>query len=131
MIGRPADGPPPDPSVAEYAASVAMAMPRSEQDTVLVTMPLSHGSGPAQIRRALHTGSRIVLRRRYHPEKFFTHDHGPKGEFWVVPTMLNRLATCVARAGRSYGQLTTYKSAAPCARSQNGGHRLEERRILR
>lgn len=87
----------------EYAASIAGAIPKTENDAILVTLPLSHGSGPAQIRRAVQTGTRIVLLRRFSPEAMLQLTARERITAWVVvPTMLNRLAALPAETIRRH-----------------------------
>lgn len=76
-----------------YLAGVELTMKRTEDDVALVTMPFSHGSGPAQVRSALRVGSRLVLMQRYDPEAVLAAIERHKVTIWVaVPTMIKRLA---------------------------------------
>ena len=94
LLGRPPGAPPPTPADLKYAASVGNAIPKSPDDVVLVNMPISHGSAPAQIRAAIHSGARTVLRGKFEPEGVVQTISGEGVTAWVaVPTMLNRLST--------------------------------------
>lgn len=64
-----------------------------QDDVVLVSMPLHHGSGPSQIRSGLRAGSRLIMQRRFEPEDTLAtiQKHGVTR--WTgVPTMYKRIA---------------------------------------
>src|SRR5690606_14251563 len=68
-----------------------------EDDVVLVSMPLHHGSGPSQIRSGLRAGCRLILQRRFEPEDTLAtiQEHGVTR--WTgVPTMYKRIAALPA-----------------------------------
>ena len=78
---------------AEYAQAVSAIIPRSANDVMLLTLPLSHSAGPAQVRRTLTFGSKVVMMRKFEPEAALglIEKHGVT--IWIsVPTMLNRIA---------------------------------------
>jgi long-chain acyl-CoA synthetase len=59
----------------------------------LITMPMHHGSGPAQIWGAMHAGRKMVLLRRFDPEVALELIDRYKVTDWgSVPTMLKRIA---------------------------------------
>lgn len=79
--------------VEEYVADVQEKIPYSDQEVVLVTMPFSHGSGPAQVRSAMERGSPVILLRRYDAETTLSLIEKHRVTAWVcVPTMLKRMA---------------------------------------
>lgn len=74
-----------------------------QDDVVLVSMPLHHGSGPSQIRNGLRAGSRLVLQRRFDPEDTLAtiQKHGVTR--WTgVPTMYKRIAALPAEVLARY-----------------------------
>jgi len=69
--------------------------PRScqQDDVVLVSMPLHHGSGPGQIRSGLRAGCRLILQRRFEPEDTLASIQKHGVTRWTgVPTMYKRIA---------------------------------------
>lgn len=80
--------------IQEYQRDVRNAR-RSDADNpvVLVTMPMHHGAGPAQLWGALRSGRKIVLMRRFDPEQALALIDRYKITDWnSVPTMLKRIA---------------------------------------
>jgi long-chain acyl-CoA synthetase len=80
--------------VEEYQADVRQSR-RSAQDArvVLITMPMHHASGPAQVWAALHAGSVAVLMRRFDAEHALRLIQRHRVTDWnAVPTMLRRIA---------------------------------------
>jgi len=83
----------PTPEQVEYSRSIMAAMPKGESDVALINMPFSHGSAPAQVRRAIQTGGRLVMRRSFDPVDLLRTIAEEGVTAWVgVPTMLNRLS---------------------------------------
>ena len=79
--------------VREYLTSVSALIPRDVDDVVLIALPLSHLAGPAQIKRTLAFGARIILLRKFTPEAALKIIEKHKVTIWIsVPTMLNRVA---------------------------------------
>jgi long-chain acyl-CoA synthetase len=80
--------------VAEYQRDVRQSRRSAgEGGVTLVTMPMHHGSGPAQIWGARAAGRRIVLLRRFDPEVALSMIEQYKVTDWgSVPTMLKRIA---------------------------------------
>jgi long-chain acyl-CoA synthetase len=77
----------------EYVASMREADPRYPGDVVLVTMPFSHGAGPALVRGAVGVGAQMVFMRRFDPEEALELIGKHRVTVWTsVPTMLKRLA---------------------------------------
>jgi len=83
-----------DEQVLEYQRDVRNARRSdSENPVVLVTMPMHHGAGPAQLWGALRSGRKIVLMRRFDPEQALALIDRHKVTDWnSVPTMLKRIA---------------------------------------
>jgi long-chain acyl-CoA synthetase len=80
-----------------YMHGVESALPRAADDVVLVTMPFSHGSGPAQVRGVVRNGSALVLMRRYDPLSTLAAIERHRVTVWVaVPTMIKRMAALPA-----------------------------------
>lgn len=80
--------------VAEYQRDVRQSRRSSAQGGVtLVTMPMHHGSGPAQLWGARAGGRQIILLRRFDPEVALALIDKHKVTDWgSVPTMLKRIA---------------------------------------
>jgi long-chain acyl-CoA synthetase len=77
----------------EYVASMREADARYPDDVVLVTMPFSHGAGPALVRGAVSVGAQMVFMRRFDPEAALELIQQHRVTVWTsVPTMLKRLA---------------------------------------
>lgn len=83
-----------DEQVLEYQRDVRNARrSEAEHPAVLVTMPVHHGAGPAQIWGALKSGRTMVLMRRFDPEQALALIQQFKITDWnSVPTMLKRIA---------------------------------------
>jgi long-chain acyl-CoA synthetase len=65
----------------------------SREPVVLVTMPMHHGAGPAQLWGALRGGRKIVLLRRFDPERALQLIEQHRITDWnSVPTMLKRIS---------------------------------------
>jgi len=65
----------------------------AERGITLVTMPMHHGSGPAQMWGAMRGGRKIILMRRFDPEGALRLIDKYKITDWSsVPTMLKRIA---------------------------------------
>jgi long-chain acyl-CoA synthetase len=80
--------------VLEYQRDVRNAR-RSEcaDPAVLVTMPMHHGAGPAQLWGALRSGRKCILMRRFEPDLALQLIDRYKITDWnSVPTMLKRIA---------------------------------------
>ncbi|HEX5690856.1 MAG TPA: AMP-binding protein, partial [Roseiflexaceae bacterium] len=80
--------------VQEYQRDVRQSRRSNvERGITLVTMPMHHGSGPAQMWGALRGGRKIVLMRRFDPEGALQLIQQHKVTDWSsVPTMLKRIA---------------------------------------
>jgi long-chain acyl-CoA synthetase len=83
-----------DEQVLEYQRDVRNARRSDAIDpTVLVTMPMHHGAGPAQLWGAMRSGRKAVLMRRFDPEHALALIEKHKITDWnSVPTMLKRIA---------------------------------------
>ena len=69
----------------------------------LITMPMHHGSGPAQVWGAMHAGRKMVLLRRFDPEAALALIAEHKVTDWgAVPTMLKRIAALPAGVLANY-----------------------------
>jgi long-chain acyl-CoA synthetase len=92
--GRPPPATPEDLKILmEYVASMREADSRYQSDVVLVTMPFSHGAGPALVRGAIAVGAKMVFMRRFDPEQALELIQKHRVTVWTgVPTMLKRLA---------------------------------------
>ena len=80
--------------LAEYQRDVRQSR-RSpgESGVTLITMPMHHGSGPAQLWGARAGGRKIVLLRRFDPETTLALiDEHRVTDWGSVPTMLKRIA---------------------------------------
>ena len=83
-----------DEQMLEYQRDVRTAR-RSETDNpaVLVTMPMHHAAGPAQLWGAQRSGRKAILMRRFDPEAALALIDQHKITDWSsVPTMLKRIA---------------------------------------
>jgi long-chain acyl-CoA synthetase len=80
--------------VLEYQKDVAQSRRSEATDpVVLVTMPMHHGAGPAQVFGALRTRRRMVLLRRFDPEVALQLIAQHRVTDWnAVPTMMKRIA---------------------------------------
>lgn len=77
----------------EYQLDVRGARAAGEDDVFLVTMPMHHGSGPAQMWGALRAGARVVLLRKYDPVATLDAIERHGITHWTgVPTMFKRVA---------------------------------------
>ena len=83
-----------DEQVAEYQRDVRHARrSEAENPVVLVTMPMHHGAGPAQLWGALRAGRKMILMRRFDPEHALQLIDRHRVTDWnSVPTMLKRIA---------------------------------------
>jgi long-chain acyl-CoA synthetase len=80
--------------VAEYQSDVRNSRHgNAERGTMLITMPMHHRSGPAQVWGGLRAGRRIVMMRRFDPEGALALIQKHRVTDWSsVPTMLKRIA---------------------------------------
>lgn len=80
--------------VAEYQRDVRQSRRSSVAEAcALVTMPMHHGAGPAQVWGAMHSGRKMVLLRRFDPEAALSLIAAHRITDWgSVPTMLKRIA---------------------------------------
>lgn len=80
--------------VAEYQRDVRDA--RRSHGAVgcsLITMPMHHGAGPAQVWGAMRAGRKMILLRRFDPETALALiDEHQVTDWGSVPTMLKRMA---------------------------------------
>jgi len=90
--------------VAEYQRDVRQSRRSpAEGGVTLVTMPMHHGSGPAQLWGARASGRKIVLLRRFDPEAALALIDKYKVTDWgSVPTMLKRIAALPPEVLRKY-----------------------------
>ena len=82
-----------DHKVAEYLRDVAANRSASQDEVVLITLPMHHAAGPSALTGAMHAGNRIVLLRRFDAEEalYLIDKHGVTN--WTgVPTMFKRIA---------------------------------------
>lgn len=127
--GRPKGAPlggyavPPDPVVIEeYRRSVGFdgetAMPGNR---TLVSLPMHHGAGPAQVRGALAGHGMVVMQRRFDPEEALALIERHRVTHWVaVPTMLQRILNLPAetRARYDHSSLRFLQSGAAPVRHE-------------
>jgi long-chain acyl-CoA synthetase len=86
-----------DPMLVEYLADVRDRRGATEQSVLLVTMPMHHGSGPAQVFGALRAGAQVVLLRRFDALAALEAIQRHGVTHWTgVPTMFKRLAALPA-----------------------------------
>ena len=81
--------------VAEYQADVRQSRRSTLPDGVtLITMPMHHGSGPAQVNGARSAGRKMILMRRFDPERALQIIERHRVTDWnAVPTMMKRIAS--------------------------------------
>ena len=83
----------PDPVTLEYLADVRGARAGDAESVYLVTMPMHHGSGPAQVFGAMRVGAKVVMVRRFDPLLTLDAIERHRVTNWTgVPTMYKRLA---------------------------------------
>ena len=84
--------------VAEYQRDVRQSRRSSgAAGCTLITMPMHHGSGPAQVWGAMHAGRKMILLRRFDPESALASiDEHRVTDWGSVPTMLKRIAALPA-----------------------------------
>jgi long-chain acyl-CoA synthetase len=104
--GRTADM---SPKMLEYLIDVAggggsaAARPVESRSVSLVTMPMHHGAGPGQMWGARRGGSKIVLLRRFDPEKTLELIQEHRVTHWTgVPTMYKRIAALPPEVVKRY-----------------------------
>jgi long-chain acyl-CoA synthetase len=69
----------------------------------LITMPMHHGSGPAQAWAAMHAGRKMILLRRFDPEVALALiDKHQVTDWSSVPTMLKRIAALPSDVLKKY-----------------------------
>lgn len=80
--------------VLEYQRDIRPApVPGDERRVLLVTMPMHHGAGPAQMWGALRGGRTVVLLRRFEPQAALRLIAAHRITDWnAVPTMMKRIA---------------------------------------
>jgi len=90
--------------VAEYQRDVRQSRRSSgAAGCTLITMPMHHGSGPAQVWGAMHAGRKMVLLRRFDPESALALiDRHRVTDWGSVPTMLKRIAALPADVASKY-----------------------------
>ncbi|MCO5119705.1 MAG: AMP-binding protein [Burkholderiaceae bacterium] len=82
-----------DRTTQEYLLDVQGHRDAGPDDAFLVTMPMHHGSGPAQMWRARRAGSKAVILRRFDPQATLDAIERHRITHWTgVPTMFKRLA---------------------------------------
>lgn len=89
---------------AEYHAEVRSARRSAVQNpVVLITMPMHHAAGPAQIWGALRGGRKTILLRRFDPERALQLIEQFGVTDWSsVPTMIKRIAALPAEVLARY-----------------------------
>jgi long-chain acyl-CoA synthetase len=81
--------------------------PSGSDPVVLITMPMHHGAGPAQLWGALRGGRKIVLLRRFDPQRALQLIAQHRITDWnAVPTMLKRIAALPGEALQRYSVAT-------------------------
>jgi long-chain acyl-CoA synthetase len=90
--------------VAEYQRDVRQSRRSSEAGgCTLITMPMHHGAGPAQVWGAMHAGRTMILLRRFDPEAALALIARYRVTDWgSVPTMLKRIAALPADVAKKY-----------------------------
>ena len=92
-----------DEDVAEYQRDVRQSRRSASGGVALITMPMHHGSGPAQLWAARAGGRKIVLLRRFDPEVALALiDKHQITDWGSVPTMLKRIAALPPEILRKY-----------------------------
>ena len=101
----------------EYFMDVRGTRAATADDVYLVTMPMHHGSGPAQMWSAKRAGAKVVMLRRYDPVAALDAIERHRVTHWTgVPTMYKRMAALPpeALAGRTLSSIRTLSvGAAP------------------
>ncbi len=101
----------------EYFMDVRGARAATADDVYLVTMPMHHGAGPAQMWSAKRAGAKAVLLRKYDPVAALDAIEKHRVTHWTgVPTMYKRMAALPpeALAGRDLSSIRTLSvGAAP------------------
>jgi len=95
-----------DPREIEYRLDIRGTRSATHTDVFLVTMPMHHGSGPAQMWGALRAGAKTVVLRKFDALTVLDLIEKHKITHWTgVPTMYKRLAALppevIARHDRS------------------------------
>jgi len=90
--------------VSEYQQDVRQARHSpGAGGCALVTMPMHHGSGPAQVWAAMHAARKMILLRRFDPETALALIDEHEVTAWgSVPTMLKRIAALPAHVLKKY-----------------------------
>ncbi len=82
-----------DPKVAEYLRDVAADRSASQDEVVLITLPMHHAAGPSALTGAMHAGNQIVLLRRFDAVEALRLIEKHRVTNWTgVPTMFKRIA---------------------------------------
>ncbi|MDP6377822.1 MAG: AMP-binding protein [Pseudomonadales bacterium] len=96
--GNPKGVPPADPATLDlerllrYGASVGSVPPHPDTSTVLLSLPVHHGAGPAIASGAYSRGGTVVLLDPYDPEAALRLIERHSIQLWTaVPTMLLRI----------------------------------------
>ena len=82
-----------DTITLEYLADVRGTRAGDAESVYLVTMPMHHGSGPAQVFGATRVGAKVVMVRRFDPLVTLAAIERHRVTNWTgVPTMYKRIA---------------------------------------
>lgn len=82
-----------DRTTLEYLADLQQQRSQDGSGTFLVTMPMHHGAGPAQMWAARRAGCPVVMIRRYDPVAVLDAIERHRVTNWTgVPTMYKRIA---------------------------------------
>ncbi|MCX7214720.1 MAG: AMP-binding protein [Burkholderiales bacterium] len=92
-----------DPITIEYMQDVRARRQGSRDDAILVTMPMHHASGPAQVWAAQGSGCLLVLMRRFDAQGALVLIEKYRVSQWTgVPTMFKRIAALPIEEVRRY-----------------------------
>ena len=92
-----------DTITLEYLGDVRDRRGAQQHSVMMVTMPMHHGSGPAQVFAALRAGAKAVLIRRFDPITTLETIQRYRVTHWTgVPTMYKRLAALPAETFAKY-----------------------------
>ena len=76
----------------EYYASIGQSRKLNPGDVMLLTLPLHHAAGPANVGAALSNGNLLIMLRRFDAEETLRLIERHKVSYWTcVPTMFKRL----------------------------------------
>lgn len=77
----------------DYQRSVEGAVPRTQDDILLLTMPVHHAAGPSLVRSCVALGNKIIIMRRFEAAGAVDLIERHSVTYWsCVPTMVRRIA---------------------------------------